>query len=107
MLLRLNFGQKEESKDLQWWSGMTSFPILVLYKTIKWEFVAYLPDDTKKYDYICHFSEIPPYSHYWSATNFEEIDSWINGDTLKCVCGAKHTSFPNHHMLMCPKWEKW
>ena len=29
------------------------------------------------------------------------LDEFDNEEELECECGAKHTSFPNHHYYWC------
>lgn len=106
MKLKLQFGQFEPKRELNWWQGVRDFPNLVLYKSKKWEFFMYDQDPSMQCDYICYFSEINPQNPIWN-NRFQDIDPLFEtGWGGKCECGAAYTSFPNAHMFFCRKWTK-
>lgn len=107
MKLSLQFGLNEPKRKINWWQTIKEFPYLVLYKDKKWEFVIYEEDPTKQVDYICTFGEIHSYDPNWHSTEYVDISAYLdNGWGGKCECGAVYTSFPQMHMIFCPKWVK-
>jgi len=107
MKLSLHFGLTEPKRTIYWHGEIGEFPTLILFKGSKWEFVLYQRDDTGVVDYICNFSEVPPYDPNFHATTYKNIDHLFESYGRKCECGAIYTSFPWDHMRMCPKWERW
>lgn len=108
MKLGLRFGLAEPQRDVNWWQPIESFPVLILYKKAKWEFVMWGPDPSHRVEHICHFSEVQTYDPNWYATTYFDIEQLLNtGYGSKCECGAAYTSFPQIHMFFCPKWFKW
>lgn len=107
MKLTLQFGLNEPKRIVNWWQHITDFPVLVLFKNEKWEFVMYGADDTKQTEYICHFSPVKGYDPNWHATTYVDISNMLtNTYGTNCECGAIYTSSQNHHMFFCPKWQK-
>lgn len=102
MRCKVNFGQYE-SRDVDWWAGVSTFPKLLRLGVTKYEFSMYDTDKTGKYDYIFHFSEVPYYdpSFYLDCESFDEV---FRQNVKKCECGAAWTSFPGIHMFYCQLW---
>jgi hypothetical protein len=93
---------------MQWWQSIKDFPVLVLFKSKKWEFAMYSPDSTNRVAYICYFSEVKSFDPNFYATTYVDITDTILGIGWdKCECGAIYSSFPWDHMRFCKKWIPW
>ena len=107
MRLKIQFGLVEPEREVEWWQRVEDFPHLVIFKGVKWEFIAILDDPMKKADHICVFSQVKSYDPAWNATTYEDIDRMFNtGYGDRCECGSIYTSAPMIHMFYCPKWRK-
>jgi hypothetical protein len=102
MKLDLQFGS--DHVEYIWWQPIKEFHGLVIYRGKKWEFAMYGDDPTKKFDVICHFSEVRSYDPNWYATVYYDLDKEFYSK-LACECGSDKHGFAGH-ADWCPKWIK-
>jgi len=93
-------------KEVSWDKSLDEFPKLFQFDGNKWEWFAYEHDPTGKVSYILIFSKLPTYDPNYSLPMPKFDAMFTNVLNESCECGAKHTSFPQIHMMFCPKWRK-
>jgi hypothetical protein len=66
------------------------------------------------WDVSLHFGKIQqsalPYDMFgnmFPVVDFREKFNLVLPTGKVCECGAKHTDFPDSHMLFCPLWRKY
>lgn len=99
------------AQDLQyisWDKDLNDFPKVLNFDDKNWEWVMYELGPQPAYDYTVRFVPISEsdYRHSSWAPKFVDL-KWGDGPQKDpCECGAKHTSFKNHHMFYCPEYKQ-
>jgi hypothetical protein len=106
MVIKVKFGSRGKEFLLDWPNSISSFPKIVTYEGGMWEWTTYDKSIDKDVDWFIILSPLDPYYvtgrfGYLDKVDFDEILQ--KHQTQRCLCGAKHTSFPQIHMFFCPK----
>lgn len=112
MKLAVSFGLHAKPYIIEWDLALSDLPNIFLLDDKYWQCTFYDKDQNHGTDCWVIYGEmnksaIPlnmngnpfPVSDFRYMFQIETV-------TGPCECGAKFTSFPNHHMIGCPKWSK-
>lgn len=111
MKLSLIFHDQEHV--VEWDKDLHDFPKVVQYDKKYWEWICWDKDPKGLVDQVLTFGttreESLPVNMFgvlFPVPNIEEMFQLNTNPNAVCECGAKFSSFPDHHMLKCPKWRK-
>jgi hypothetical protein len=106
MKIIINFGYNGLKKEVTWYRDIMDFPKLIKFRGDRWEWAIY--SNTGK-DYELTFSKLATHDPLFSANmpSFEDMFESSFSASNDCACGALYTSFPQFHMVFCPKWKRW
>ena len=110
MKVKLILGDKEHV--VTWEKDLHDFPHVVQYDKKYWEWICWDKDPNGMVDQVLTFGEtresaIPTDMFGNKFPMPDLVEMFQLGTVLAvCECGAKFTSFPDQHMLCCPKWSK-
>jgi len=103
MKLKVVFGLLD-TKEIFWWKDVSDFPNLINFSGKNFEFSFYR-EAKPDFDYEFTFSELGTWDPHYNTI----CDTWnelFGSETSGCECGSSFTSYPNGHMLYCPRWSK-
>jgi hypothetical protein len=94
------------TKEVNWWQQLSSFPNLIQFRGINFEWVTYDDDVNKEVDKILTFSALMTYHPNFNVVCPVWEQMFPEGQD-SCECGARFTAFPFDHMHFCKKWSPW
>lgn len=98
-------GSDEEKHVVYWNKSFSDFPCYVMYGLTKYEMVMYDSHKTESDTVIAYYGRLDPTDSRWYSQSFTNISELI-GKGTDCECGARHTSFPDIHMMFCKLWRR-
>ena len=110
MKLSLILGDKQYT--VEWLKDLSDFPHVVQYDKKYWEWICWDKDPNGLVDQVLTFGETRestlPVNLFGVLFPVPDLVQMFQLDTVykPCECGAKFTSFPDQHMVLCPKWSK-
>lgn len=107
MKIKVNFGLVD-TKIVEWWTDVNSFPKLIKYLGKNFEWVFYDTDKSKQVEYILTFSEIQSYDPNYgvACTSWNDLfgENPVNG----CECGSKYDRHsPDGHLFYCRLYRRY
>jgi hypothetical protein len=108
--LSLILGDKQHT--VTWDKDLSDFPNVVTYDGKYWEWVCWDDDPNGLVDKVLTFGitreSALPVNMFGVLFPVPNLTYMFQLDTATgpCECGAKFTSFPDQHMILCPKWSK-
>lgn len=112
MKLLLEFGAEENGRIVEWDKHLHDFPNVVTYMGKYWQWVMYDKDESGKADQRLIFGNMRESAlavdMFGKVFPVPDIDQMFGTKVPDgpCECGAKFTSFPDHHMIKCPRWSR-
>lgn len=101
-----------DKHTVTWDKEINEFPNVVQYDNKYWEWVCFEKDPSGFADQVLFFGQtreealpVNLFGQLFPVPNLREMFNLTENDE-PCWCGAKFSSFPNHHMIKCPKWIK-
>ncbi len=98
---------------VDWDKDLSEFPNMAKYNGSYYQWVMWDDDESglvhKKLLFSKMSEEALPVDLYGNLLPVSDLN-WmfqLKDKSLEpCSCGARFTSFPNHHMTICPKWSR-
>lgn len=111
MKLSLILGSDQHT--IEWDKDLSDFPNVVKYLDKYWEWVCWDDDPNGLVHKVLNFAPtresalpIDMFGNLFPVPDLVQMFNLKFESDEPCWCGAKFTSFPDHHMSKCPKWRK-
>lgn len=110
--MKLSLILNEKQYTVTWDKDLSDFPHVVQYDKKYWEWLCWDRDPNGLVDQVLTFGvtreSALPVNMFGVLFPVPDLVAMFHLETIDapCECGAKFTSFPDHHMVKCPKWSK-
>jgi hypothetical protein len=111
MKLSLVFDENDRH-TVEWDKDLSDFPNVVKYDGKYWQWGMWDDDQFGLVHKVLYFGKMKeealPMDMFGFVMPVPDLHEMFNIKKYlePCGCGAKFSSFPNHHMIKCPRWSK-
>lgn len=113
MKLGIKFGMDSKAYVVEWDKEFKEFPQFVTVDGQYWQWTFYDKDETGQVEQVLVFGRVKEsvlpvnmFGILFPVPDFKAMFGISDMTGKPCECGAKFSSFPDHHMDKCPRFVK-